>query len=139
MDKDKVLKYLSKEGLASFMNLTKWRELIEIIHSLPFPPAFICKYLMVALDDNESNSLNKETVGYLGDWSLNTGPAGLPSLDNFYLIEYLRIKPVHAKYRGKYIPDEVTDISDELQQKLNLRHIPFEIDDFKNFVIYGYK
>ncbi|XAZ82043.1 DUF6678 family protein (plasmid) [Fibrella sp. ES10-3-2-2] len=139
MDKDKILKYLSKEGLVSFMNLTKWRELVEIIHSLPFPPAFLCKYLTVALDDNEFNSFNKETIGYWGDWSLNTEPTGLPALDEFYLIEYLRIKPVYAKYRGKYIADEVTDISDELKQKLSLKHIPFVIDDFKNIVIYGYK
>ncbi len=139
MDKEKIRQYLAINGLASRMNLTKWKELLEIINQLPFPPAFVCKYMLTDEDKNYLESLDKLTVNYLGDWSLNSEPTGLPNLDFFYQIEYIKIKPKLAKYRGKYIEDEVTDISDTLLKKLYDKNIPFEIDNFDNIVICGYR
>ena len=121
------------------MNFTKWKELIEIVNQLPFPPAFVCKYLLVEEDESYLKSLDKPTVNYLGDWTLNSEPSGLPNLDSFYQIEYLKIKPSLAKYQGKYIKDEVTDISETLLKKLQNKNISFEIDNFNNIVIWGYK
>ena len=121
------------------MNLTKWKELIEIIAILPFPPAFICKYLKVEDDENYLRSLDRAIVEYWGDWSLNTEPSGLPNLEDFYQIEFIKIKPSYAKYRGKYVKADIIDISAILFEKLKAKSIAFEVDDFKNVVIFGYK
>lgn len=126
--------------LGSFMNKTKWKELLIIINSLPFAPAFIVKYLNNETIDKEYlDSLNTEKVDYYGDWSLETEPTGFPNIDEFNSIEYLKVKPSFSKKIGKYVKDETLDISEELCSKLLEKNIYFETDSFNNIIIYGYR
>lgn len=122
------------------MNKTKWKELLIIINTLPFPPAFIVKYLNTEnIDEDYLDSLNTEKVDYYGDWSLETEPTSLPHIDEFNSIEYIKIKPSFSKKIGKYVKDETLDISEELRAKLLGKNIYFETDNFKNIIIYGYR
>lgn len=139
MEREKVTQYLSVKGLGSIMNRTKWKLLLEVISTLPFPPAFVCKYLLVEDDEHYLKSLDKETVSYWGDWSLATESSGLPNLDEFYLIEYIKIKPSYIKSGGKYVKVEKIDISNLLRTKLKAKNITFEVDDYGNIVIFGYR
>ena len=124
----------------SFMNKTKWKELLIIIDTLPFPPAFIVKYLNNEIIDKDYlESLNTEKVYYYGDWSLETEPTSLPGIDEFNSIEYIKIKPSFSKRIGKYAKDETLDISEELRFKLLDKNIFFETDGFNNIIIYGYR
>lgn len=126
--------------MGSYMNKTKWQELIQIINDLPFHPAFIFKYLLdVKHDTQYEQSLDTESITYLGDWSLGTEPSGLPELKDFYLIQFIKIKPLLVINKGKYAKVKKKDLSDRLIQELTTKNIPFETDNFKNIIIFGYK
>ncbi len=138
--KEKVRQYLIEKSMGSYMNKTKWQELMLIINDLPFQPAFIFKYLLDKEHDVQyEQSLDTESVTYLGDWSLGTEPSGLPELKDFYLIQFIKIKPLFSINKGKYANAEKIDLSDTLIQELNAKNIPFEMDNFKNLIIFGYK
>lgn len=138
--KEKVRQYLIEKSMGSYMNKTKWQELMLIINDLPFHPAFIFKYLLDAEHDTQyEQSLDTESVTYFGDWSLGTEPSGLPELKDFYQIQFIKIKPQFDTYNGKYAKAEKNDLSDTLIQQLNAKNIPFEMDNFKNIIIFGYK
>lgn len=64
--KEKVMNAVSKRQLASRMNNTKWRELqTAVLNTLPFPPPFQAKYVLV---ESPSPSEFEDDVWYLGDW-----------------------------------------------------------------------
>jgi hypothetical protein len=113
--KEKVRQFFIEKSMGSYMNITKWQELMLIINDLPFQPAFIFKYLLdVEHDTQYGQSLNTESVTYFGDWSLGTEPAGLSELKDFYLIQFMKIKPLFSINKGKYAIAEKIDLSDHL-------------------------
>jgi hypothetical protein len=139
LTRENIASFLSETGLVSYMNSTKWGRLIDIIKRLPFPPAFIFKLLAVSDYEETTAFLQARTVNYWGFWKLGVEPLGLPMLEDFYLIEYIKIKPNYTKSRGKYAEPDFFDIADLFVEQLRTKRIPFEVDEFGNICIFGYK
>lgn len=124
--KSKVKEFVEKNGYFSLMNDTKWKELLNDIHSLEFPPAFCLKDI---LSEEVPQIVIKPT--YWGDWSLEL-------LYPFFSIEWMEISPYYYNHRGNLIESELIDETEEVLGILKRNNIPYEVKG-KNIVIYGYK
>ena len=121
-----VLAEVERRGLASFMNTTRWRALVDAAHSeLPFPPPF---QLQTVLGEREP-PWNVEAVDYWGAWS---------ELEPFFAIEWMRILPRYRKSVGRLVADERIDCTDALRALLIRLRLPFREDEAGTFWIYGY-
>lgn len=81
--KQKVQEFIEKNDYFSIMNNTKWKELINDIHDLKFPPSYCLKDIL--LEDIPKMVL-KPT--YWGDWSIEL-------LYPFFWIEWMEISPYY--------------------------------------------
>jgi len=124
--KHKVKEYVENNGYFSIMNNTKWKELINDIHDLKFPPAYCVKDILA---NNNPQMISKPT--YWGDWALEL-------LYPCFWIEWMEIAPYYYKHRGKLIEDELIDETKEVLEILERNNIPYELNG-KNILIYGYK
>lgn len=130
--KQVVKSIIQQRGLASFMNDTKWLKLQEAIESLPFPPAYIAK-IVGHEDEGEIGTLD-QNPHYHGDWS----PYYWEGMPLFFEIEWLKIIPRYAEYRGQLIAPKIIDETDELRQVLVENSIYHE-EAHGIFMIFGYK
>lgn len=127
----KVSQIIQQRNLHSIMNNTKWTELISsIIQEMPFPPAFVIKYLT----SETKPSIDMMACHYYGDW---TGE-NFPSVEYYFNIEWMKVQPRYYKHRGKLVSPEIVDGSKEFEAILDKCHIPYEIDN-EVYCIYGYK
>lgn len=125
--KEKVMNAVSERQLASIMNNTKWRELqTAVLNTLPFPPPFQAKYVLV---ESPSPSEFEDDVWYLGDW--------VEGLMPFYNIEWIRVRPRRIVNTGRLIPPEIIDITEEFKGILKEYSIPYYCDN-ESIYIYGY-
>ena len=124
--KQKIQEFIEKNGYFSIMNNTKWKELINHIHDLKFPPAYCLKDI---LSEDIPQMVLKPT--YWGDWSLEL-------LYPFFWIEWMEIAPYYYKHKGNLLDDELIDETEEVIEILKRHHIPYELKE-KNIMIYGYK
>lgn len=118
---------VSERQLVSIMNKTKWNELqTAVLNTLPFPPPFQAKYVLV-----ESPSPNEfeDDVWYVGDW--------VEGLMPFYEVEWIRVRPRRIVNKGKLIPPEVIDITEEFIGILKEYSIPYYRSN-ESIYIYGY-
>ena len=121
-----VLGEIERRGLASFMNTTRWRALVDAVQAeLPFPPPF---QLQPVIGDREP-PWNVEAVDYWGGWS---------ELEPFFAIEWMRVLPRYRKSAGRLVADEWVDGTDAFRALLTRLHIPFRADEAGTFWIYGY-
>lgn len=128
---EKVTQVIQQRNLYSIMNTTKWTELISsIIQEMPFPPAFVVKYLTSDIEP----SIDVSACNYYGDW---TGE-NFPPLEYYFNIEWIKVQPRYCKYRGQLVSSEIVDGSKEFEAILNKFHIPYEIENGV-YCIYGYK
>ncbi len=89
---------VSKRGLVSVMNDTKWAELQGAVRrELPFCPPYQLKVVLNSLPEPEHF---ESDVDYWGDWSDEC-------LSPFYAIEWIRIRPRFLRHRGRLIAPEV--------------------------------
>lgn len=126
--KKRIREILTKRGLASFMNDTKWRELCRSIDELPFPPAYQIK--RVDAEEPAPSELPYAPT-YFGDWGKT------PEASLGLNIEWLKIAPRHSQHRGNLISPTIQDCSRELHgilERLNMTYI--EEDGF--IVLYGH-
>ncbi|GHT78544.1 hypothetical protein FACS189464_2170 [Bacteroidia bacterium] len=130
--KKEVAKIIQQRQLSSVMNDTKWIELQCAIDTLPFPPAYIQKCL-TDKDDFSVWTFDKEPH-YLGDWSSFWDEG----ISLFFNIEWIKVRPRLAKYRGRLVTDEILDETEEFEAILTKYNIPYE-EDKGTFIIYGYK
>ena len=130
-----IHRIINQRELSSVMNDTKWLELQREVESLPFYPPLIVKCL-TAPDDYPIGEL-VDAPRYLGDWS-SFWQEGLPPFIN---IEWIRVRPRHGKYRGRLVPDEILDETEEFLSIMDKLSIPYEEDseDSGTFIIYGYR
>jgi hypothetical protein len=130
--KEQVERIVHQKGLASIMNDTKWLELQESVKKLPFPPPYIQK---LVLDETDYKKLIlSDAPQYLGDWT----PFYNEGLPLFFEIEWMKIRPRYARYRGRLVKPEILDESEQFEQILKECFIPYE-EDSGTFTIFGYK
>ncbi len=126
--KDEVMKIVSEKQLCSVMNNTKWRELLDAVKALPFPPPYQIKCVNVKEPTPE---VFDRDVWYWGDWSDE-------ALTPFYAIEWICVRPTYKKHRGRLIDDALIDETSEFISALDRHAIPYATDNGA-FFIYGYK
>jgi len=119
---------VSKRGLVSVMNDTKWAELqASVRRDLPFCPAYQIKTVLNPTPEPEHF---ESDVDHLGDWSDE-------SLLPFYELEWLRIRPRVLRRRGQLIPPTVESVEAALIQILDRYQVPYRHDG-DTIWIYGY-
>lgn len=117
---------IERRSLASFMNETRWRSLVDAVHAeLPFPPPF---QLQSVLGEREP-PWDFEAVDYLGAWS---------ELEPFFAIEWLRVLPRNRKPLGRLVADDRVDCTEAFRALLNRLRVPHGEDAAGSFWIYGY-
>lgn len=131
--KDKVFRIVCSRNLCSYMNNTKWNELITSVKTeMPFLPAFNIKY--VTQKTATQNNIETEDVGCFGDW---TGE-NFPPQEYYFNIEWIKVRPRYLKFRGKLIEPELVDGSKKFEEILHKYNIPYEEKDGL-YCIYGYR
>ena len=119
---------VSKRGLVSVMNDTKWAELQGAVRrELPFGPPYQLKDVLNSLPEPEH--FESDGAG-LGDWSDEC-------LSPFYAIEWLRIRPRRLRPRGQLIAPEVESVEPAFMEILRRYAIPHRCD-VETIWIYGY-
>lgn len=130
--KEKVQRIISERHLCSYMNNTKWNELVTAIkQEMPFPPPFDIKYLTE--ENTFCHYLDDGDVDYCGDWS-----SAFPPQEYYFQIEWIHVRPRYLKYRGRLVEPEVIDGSEIFESILKRYHIFYEEKDGL-YYIYGYR
>ena len=129
--KKKVLNIVQNRNLFGVMNNTKWKEFQNaMIQEMNFPPPYVLKSITEI--ESERHEFG-EDVTWIGDWSDEAMCWG-----DYYLIEWVKIRPRYLEYQGKLIPKKIIDGTEQLQFILQNYSIPYDEDDGV-FVVYGYK
>ena len=109
----RIVEHLRRNGMASLMNATKWRELAAALQDiLADGPRVRIKYL---LDDDPGPGfahLDWEWVGE-GDASI---------------IEWIEIDPVERTYRGRRVADAERDHAESILATLKRIGVPFSVE-----------
>jgi hypothetical protein len=139
--KEKITEIVSKKGMYSCMNNTKWRELKKGVEALPFEPPFAVKTVDEEL--NETHKFDKD-VPFWGDWGdfegdymdeLGSDIIRIP----FYAVEWIKVRPRYTKHQGRLMPEVIAeDITEEFLAILKKHYIPYE-EDNGAFIIHGYR
>lgn len=130
--KKKVYSIIEKRNLCSYMNNTKWDELITAVRNeMPFPPPFDIKYLT---QDVIPQSVLNEDVAYWGAWHGEY----FPPREDYFNIEWIKVRPTYLKHRGKLIAPEVVDESKTFEAILIRYNIPY-VEENGLYCIYGYR
>jgi hypothetical protein len=135
--KETVHNIIVQKGLSSVMNDTKWLKLQKAIDSLPFPPPF-SERLLTYTDDYPISPMVEGLRTCYGNCHGNWSSFWEEGLAPFFVIEWLKVKPRYAKYRGRLVADEIFDETEEFVALLKKLSIPYE-EENGLFMIYGYK
>ena len=131
--KKKVSHIICERNLCSYMNNTKWSELIIAIRNeMPFPPPFSIKYVTQNIDIQDE--LEKGDVYYLGDWEGEEFPAQ----EYYFNIEWIKIRPCYLKSKGKFVEPEKIDGTNKFEEILHKYSIKYELKEGL-YCIYGYR
>ncbi|MCL2309085.1 MAG: hypothetical protein FWC42_02255 [Proteobacteria bacterium] len=125
--KHKVKEELTRRGLGSLMNDTKWRELLAEIDKLPFSPPYQRKDV---LHPEPEPRVFDTDVWYHGDWTEAIHP--------LYSIEWVRIRPRHLKRVGQLLSPIIVSCEAELERVLQSLGQPYEKGD-DSIWVYGYR
>ncbi len=126
--KEQVRSEISKRGLVSVMNDTKWAELQEAVRrELAFRPPYQLKVVLNPVPHPEHF---EGDVDYLCEWS---DEYLLP----FYEIEWLRVRPRFFRRRGRLATPEVQSVEPAFMEILRRYQIPHRYDR-DTIWIYGY-
>jgi len=120
-----VRKEVSRRGLVSVMNKTKWLEFANAMYQeLAFPPAYSRKDVL-----EKGYTPLEDDAWYLGDYKEGLQP--------YYSIEWIEVKPKVTKPLGHLMANEVESIESEFIAVLGKYNIPYEHKNGSYF-IYGY-
>ncbi|MDO4230211.1 MAG: hypothetical protein Q4C98_10375 [Capnocytophaga sp.] len=130
--RQKVLEYIQKEQLVSFMNKTKWEELRSAMYAMEISPSYRIKYLFSADNEQDIEKIINENISYgVGVW-------GEEQFYNYFDIEWVKIEKLREEPQGRLIAPQILDYSQEIRAVLEKFHIPYEEHE-RFFTIYGYK
>lgn len=128
-----VSKIVENRNLCSYMNNTKWNELIYAVRTqMPFPPPYDMKFLTEETHIN--TGIHNNDSFYWGDW---TGE-NFPAQDFYCNIEWMKIRPRYLKHQGRLIPPLMIDATSEFEEILAKYQIPYEKENGL-YTIYGYR
>jgi len=126
--KESIRDKVKKRGLTSYMNATKWRELIGELQKRP-DISFMYKSLF-----------DERSPEYYWDIS---GDEYIEHM-NWAAIEWMKINPyvVETEYIGRLVEPRVTktDLCTEVRDILGKYFIPYDYDDVNQvYIVYGWK
>ncbi len=126
---EKITDFVTRKGLVSYMNNTKWRELFGSLGKNL--PEINIQYKTIFENDSPDVFWDMSSDEYLG----HMNPAQF---------EWFKIQAVITEYtyRGALIPADIKtiDMKDELLEILDRYSIPYEYDEKEQiFTVYGYK
>lgn len=61
-----------------------------------------------------------------------------PAKDNYYKIQWIKVRPRYLKHRGRLVKPETIDGSGDFEKILKKCGIPYELDE-GTYCIYGYR
>ena len=128
-EKEKIKQVIEERNLTSFMNNTKWKELIDsIMENMRDIPIQYKTFF-----DEEEPSIY---------WTIDTDEHFFHM--NMRIVEWFKIRSKFEKVlgQGRLIEPKtcVTDKKSEIERMLNRFSIPYEYDDIeKCFIIFGYR
>ena len=118
---------LTRRGLGSYMNDTKWQELLAEISKLSFPPSYQRKDVLHV--EPEPCNFDSDDSSW-GDYEEGIYP--------LFSIEWIRIRPRYLKHVAHLLPNAIVDCEAELEAALqSLGQLYVKTDD--SIWIYGYK
>ncbi len=129
----KIQQVVYQRQLVSCMSDSKWLKLLHTMKDLDFPPAFIVKLVTENKDQQAEDKFVKKIPWYIGDWH----PFYHDAMPVFIGIEYLIVKPMLSKSRGRLISDLILDQTDQFRTLLQHLNIVFDQKDCY-FKIYAY-
>ena len=122
--KEDVRRIIDRRQLCSYMNKTKWQEVINTIRAeMPVPPPYQFQFLT---SGKPTGSMSNYFC--CGSWN----DESFPNDDYYFNIEWMRILAV-CKMPGRQI-----DAMEHIEEILNRFQIPHEKDG-DVFTIYGYR
>ena len=131
-EKEKIRKIVAKKGLSPVMNDTKWLKLQNAIKQLPFPPPYIEKLI---IDDKTYEEVKiSDAPQWFGNWD----PFQNEGMHLFFTIEYIKVRPCYAEFRGSLVGPKIFDETEGFKQLLKELNIPYE-EYAGVFTIFGYK
>ena len=129
--REKIKLFVDENGLASFMNNTKWYELInDIMEKAPWE----CVQYKTLFEKSAPNYF----------WDLRYDENLVYKALDLSEIEWMKIKHVQTicEYRGRLVPDKVEtyDHKSLFFEILQKHNIPYEYDELEQtFIVYGYR
>lgn len=136
--RQKYLKYISENGLTSYMNNTKWNELINALNNeISFSPPYEVQFLFDSQDYSTGfyKAIEEKSLQYAECYDNETF-----NNQEYFLIEWLKIHPKYYERIGGQLYYKIVEHSceSELIEILKKYNIPYE---YKNevYTIYGYK
>ena len=129
--REKIKLFVEENGLASFMNNTKWRELInDIMEKAPWE----CVQYKTLFEKSAPNYF----------WDLRYDENLVYKALDLSEIEWMKIKHVQTicEYIGRLVPDKIEtyDHKSLFLEILQKHSIPYEYDESEQtFIVYGYR
>jgi hypothetical protein len=129
--REKIKLFVEENGLASFMNNTKWRELInDIMEKAPWD----CVQYKTLFEKSAPNYF----------WDLRYDEDLVYKALELSEIEWMKIKHVQviSEYVGRLVPNKVQtyDHKSLFLEILQKHNIPYEYDESEQtFIVYGYR
>ncbi len=129
--REKIKSFVEENGLASYMNNTKWCELInDIMEKAPWD----CVQYKTLFEKSAPNYF----------WDLNNDEDLVYKVLELSEIEWMKIKHVQtvSEYIGRLVPDKIQtyDHKSLFLEILQKHSIPYEYDESEQiFIVYGYR
>jgi len=135
--KEQVRKVVERRNLCSYMNDTKWNELrTAMMNDMPFLPPYIIKFVFD--DDPIGNVSFYNNENSMTDWYSVFAMDG-QCFNGSFAVEWIKIRPIYLKHRGKLVEPEVIDAEDTFVEILKKYSIPYECEADGVYCIYGYR
>lgn len=135
--KRRALSIVESRNLCSCMNDTKWGEFRRaMLKEMPFPPPYILKTIFE--DECPQEKYFQKDVTWIGDWEEGFLYDEYLDAKEWFVIEWVKVRPRHLKSRGKLIEPECVDAAGKFEEILEKCSIPYE-ENNGVYCIYGYR
>lgn len=128
---------VESRNLCSYMNDTKWSELRHgMLKEMPFPPPYILKTIFE--EECQQEEYFRKDVTWIGDWNESFLYDEYSGAREWFVIEWIKVRPRYLKNRGKLVEPECVDATGKFEEILAKYRIPYE-ENNGVYCIYGYR